>query len=89
LNDLTEAQTNFVEALSSDDPERDSEARFRFGLNTSALKRTLRSLFVGQCFFDKPARPNPPRACLVIAGCFVSDVGSFSPDTDQCSAQPI
>jgi class 3 adenylate cyclase/predicted ATPase len=37
--DFIEAQANLVEALSIYDPERDREARFRFGLDTGAAAR--------------------------------------------------
>jgi predicted ATPase len=37
--DFIEAQANLVEALSIYDPERDREARFRFGTDTGALAR--------------------------------------------------
>jgi predicted ATPase len=37
--DFIEAQSNLVEALSIYDPERDREARFRFGLDTRAAAR--------------------------------------------------
>src|SRR5262249_35831851 len=37
--DFIEAQANLVEALSIYDPERDREARFRFGLDTGAIAR--------------------------------------------------
>jgi predicted ATPase len=37
--DFIEAQANFVEALSIYDPERDREARFRFGPDTGAAAR--------------------------------------------------
>jgi predicted ATPase len=38
--DFVEAQSNFVEALSIYDPERDREARFRFGQDAGATSRT-------------------------------------------------
>ena len=37
--DFIEAQSNLVEALSTYDPERDREARFRFGQDTGAAAR--------------------------------------------------
>jgi class 3 adenylate cyclase/predicted ATPase len=39
--DFIEAQSNLVEALSLGDPERDREARFRFGPDTGATARAL------------------------------------------------
>ena len=37
--DFIEAQANLVKSLSIYDPERDREARFRFGLDTCAIAR--------------------------------------------------
>jgi class 3 adenylate cyclase/tetratricopeptide (TPR) repeat protein len=39
--DFIEAQSNLVEALSVDDPERDHEARFLFGQDTGATTRAI------------------------------------------------
>jgi class 3 adenylate cyclase/predicted ATPase len=42
--DFIEAQANLVEALSIHDPERDREARFRFGVDNCAFARALLAL---------------------------------------------
>jgi len=44
LGDLVDAQSNFLEALSIYDPERDCEARFRFGYDIGAIARVFLAL---------------------------------------------
>jgi predicted ATPase len=54
--DFIEAQSNLVEALSLYDPERDREARFRFGPDTGAVARGLLALTKWQLGEVGPAR---------------------------------
>ena len=54
--DFIEAQANFVEALSIYDPERDREARFRFGVDNAAAARVLLAVTKWQLGEVGPAR---------------------------------
>jgi predicted ATPase len=54
--DFTEAQANLVEALSIYDPERDREAKFRFGLDTGAAARANLAITKWQLGEVGPAR---------------------------------
>jgi predicted ATPase len=54
--DLIEAQANLVEALNIYDPERDREARFRFGLDTGAGARVSLAITKWQLGEVGPAR---------------------------------
>jgi class 3 adenylate cyclase/predicted ATPase len=54
--DFIEAQSNLVEALNIYDPERDREARFRFGADTGAIARALLAITKWQLGEVGPAR---------------------------------
>jgi predicted ATPase len=54
--DFTEAQANLVEALRIYDPERDREARFRFGQDTGAVARAILAITKWQLGEVGPAR---------------------------------
>ena len=54
--DFIEAQSNFVEALSIYDPERDREARFRFGADTGVAARARLAITKWQLGEVGPAR---------------------------------
>jgi predicted ATPase len=54
--DFIEAQANLVEALRIYDPERDREARFRFGLDTGAITRAYLANTKWQLGEVEPAR---------------------------------
>jgi hypothetical protein len=54
--DFIEAQANFVEALRIYDPERDREARFRFGLDIGSAARTYLAITKWQLGEIGPAR---------------------------------
>ena len=54
--DFIEAQANFVEALSIYDPERDREAKFRFGGDTGATARSYLAITKWQLGEVGPAR---------------------------------
>jgi class 3 adenylate cyclase/predicted ATPase len=55
--DFTEARANVVEALSIYDPERDREARFRFGADNGPVAKSYLAIIKWQLGEVGPARP--------------------------------
>jgi hypothetical protein len=78
--DFIEAQANLVEALSIYDPERDREARFRFGGDTGALARAYLAITKWQLGEVEPARAlNQPVRAADAHAVLAAALKGFSP----------